>query len=122
MSFTEFYNQLAHKYPLDDLKYLLALLIVFYITLFALRINGVLKKDHCPKCGGNIKRVSKTISDRLYTAATLGILPLRRYKCEVCFWKGLRWNTEKSFYVKKRKRRSKRPNSNTTDNTSTTTS
>ncbi len=122
MSFQEYYNQLAHKYPIEDLKYLLALMVVFYITLIALRINGVLKKDYCPKCGGNIKRVSKTLSDRIYAAATLGILPLRRYKCEVCFWKGLRWNTEKSFYVKKRKRRSKNTNSNTNGSTSATTS
>lgn len=121
MSFEEYYNQLAHKYPIEDLKYLLVVLIIFYITLIALRINGVLKKDYCPKCGGNIKRISKKLPDRLYAAATLGILPLRRYKCEVCFWEGLRWNTEKSFYVKKRKRRSRSANNSSNDSASAAT-
>jgi uncharacterized protein with PIN domain len=120
MFFEEYYNQIAHKYPIEDLKYLLVLIVVFYITLIALRINGVMKKDYCPKCGGSIKRISKTLSDRICAAATLGIIPLRRYKCEVCFWKGLRWNTEKSFYVKKRSR--KNTNSNTKGSTSATTS
>jgi hypothetical protein len=120
-AFFSYYENLARKYPLDDLKYLLAFLIVFYLTLLALRINGVLKKESCPKCGGKINRVQKTIGDRIYAAATLGILPLRRYKCEVCNWKGIRWNTEKSFYVKKRKRRSKKVNTDYPSNSSATT-
>lgn len=115
-AFYSYYEHLAHKYPLDDLKYFLVLLFVFYITLLALRINGVLRKDSCPKCGGKINRIQKTLGDRFYAAATLGILPLRRYKCEVCYWKGLRWNTEKSFYVKKRKRRSRKINVDTSGN------
>lgn len=122
MPFSEYYNHLAHRYPVDDLKYLLAILIVFYTTLIALRINGVMKKDYCPKCGGDIKRVAKNLTDRIYAAGTLGIIPLRRYKCEVCFWKGLRWNTEKAVFAKKRKRRTRKLDSDSEGNSTTTTS
>ncbi len=122
MTFSEYYNQLAHRYPIDDLKYLLAILIIFYITLVALRINGVMKKDFCPKCGGNIKRIPKNLADRIYAATTLGIIPLRRYKCEVCFWKGLRWNTEKAVFTKKRKRRTRKLSNDSEGNSKTTTS
>jgi uncharacterized protein with PIN domain len=98
MTFQEYYDYLAHKYPIEDLRYLLILLFVFYLVLIAFRLNGVKKKDDCPRCNGELRRSQKTIFDRILMVLILGILPLRRYKCKTCQWSGLRWNTEKSVF------------------------
>jgi uncharacterized protein with PIN domain len=111
MTFLEYYNYLAHKYPIEDLRYVLLLIFILYLVLIAFRINGVHKKADCPKCNGELRRSTKTIFDRILIVLILGILPLRRYKCKTCSWSGLRWNTEKSTFkrvksVTKGKRRS----------------
>lgn len=86
---------------MDDLSIFILLISLYVIILILMRLMGIFKKDRCPKCTGRISRKNKTFGDRMIIGLTLGILPLRRYKCVHCGWAGLRWNT------KKRKERSR---------------
>jgi hypothetical protein len=112
MKFIDYYNYLAHNYPIEDLKYFFALVFVFYLVLIAMRINGVLKKENCPRCYGELIRTSKTLRDRILVVLILGTLPLRRYKCKTCHHEVLRWNDEKSVFKRKKEVRNKRRRSN----------
>lgn len=117
MSFLEFYDYISRQVPIDDLKYFLLLIFIFYMTIFAFRINGVYKKNECPKCGHDIKRTRRNLFDKISFVLLLGILPIRRYKCTACIWKGVRWNTEKSFIAKKKRRLGKRSSNASASNT-----
>lgn len=92
--------------PWSELRFLLYFLIPAYLMLIAFRINGVFKKNECPRCGRELIRISKTWNVWLYNILGLGILPLRKYKCNICHWKGIRWSSKKAVYVKRKKRRS----------------
>lgn len=98
--------------PWSEMRFLLYLFIPAYITLIAFRINGVFKKDDCPKCGGEITRIPKSWKVVLYNILGLGILPLRQYKCEVCRWNGVRWSSKRAVFVKRRKRRTSKLKTN----------
>ncbi len=108
MSLLDYYNRFITNYPIDDLKYLLGFIVIIYLMLIAFRLNGVFKKSDCPKCYAELKRKPKTLSDRILVILCLGILPLRRYECEVCKWEGMRWNTEPAVYGRKKMKSNRR--------------
>jgi transposase-like protein len=103
MRFIDYYNYFVRNFPTTEVIVFLGLMIVFYLIVIVMRFYGVMKKGNCPRCYGELFRTSKTLSDRILVALTLGILPLRRYKCRVCQHEVLRWNTEKSELKKIKK-------------------
>ncbi len=60
----------------------------YVILILMLRISNYYRIKRCPNCSGELKRAQRTGSDRFVTLTTLGIIPLKRYRCYTCYWEG----------------------------------
>ncbi len=77
-----------------DLELLGLLLGTGLLVLLSLRLFKVMQKANCPQCDGRLTRKKRNAGDYVVTAATLGVLPFKRYKCLQCGWEGLRWRKD----------------------------
>jgi uncharacterized protein with PIN domain len=83
---------LASVNPLDVLLFVGKQLMVIggiYITIILLmRFSEYYRIKKCPECGHRLKRSSRSSSERTITSISLGMLPLKRYRCYKCYWEG----------------------------------
>lgn len=69
----------------------LGLAIVFFRRLiWRLRQNKVLTSTSCPKCEQPLQRISRTPIQKFISK----YIPLRRFRCPKCRWKGVRLKAE----------------------------
>ncbi|CAN5169324.1 hypothetical protein BH09BAC1_BH09BAC1_27270 [soil metagenome] len=82
-------------FSFSDLELLGLLLGSIFMLIVFLRLFKVMEKNDCPRCAGRLTRKNRNTGDYLVIAASLGILPFKRYKCVQCGWEGLRWRKHK---------------------------
>ncbi|MFM1876347.1 MAG: hypothetical protein RL266_2084, partial [Bacteroidota bacterium] len=70
------------------LRWTAILFVVFIVVVIGLRLSNYYKIRRCPNCGGELKRSQRSAGDKLIESITLGILPLKRYRCYTCYWEG----------------------------------
>jgi hypothetical protein len=70
------------------LSWLAALFVGYVVLVLLLRVSNYYRLRRCPNCKGELKRSQRSGSDRLVTVLTLGIIPLKRYRCYTCYWEG----------------------------------
>lgn len=70
------------------LRWFAILFFLYIIFLFFLRFSNYYKIKRCPNCSGELKRSQRSSGDRLLKTLTLGILPVKRYRCYSCYWEG----------------------------------
>jgi uncharacterized protein with PIN domain len=60
-----------------------------YVTLLLLlRFSKFYRLARCPECNSLLKRKKRNSIDKWVPIFTLGILPVRRYRCYACYWEG----------------------------------
>jgi hypothetical protein len=92
MSLNSFIANFINRLSLSDAIGILILLGVTIVIIFRIRWrilnNDHFWSDHCPRCDSSgLKRVRRYWFDRLI--GVFGI-PVRRYRCSDCKWRGLR--------------------------------
>ena len=69
-------------------KWLLGLFAVYVLILMVIRMSNYYRVSRCPNCAGELKRSQRNGSDRFLNSVSLGILPIKRYRCYTCYWEG----------------------------------
>ena len=69
-------------------RQLLVVIAIYFVIILLMRMSGYYRLKSCPECGNQLKRSQRTLSDRLRTRFSLGLLPLKRYRCYTCYWEG----------------------------------
>lgn len=62
--------------------------VVYLLVVLFLRLSNYYKIKRCPNCKGELKRSQRSAGDKMVETITLGILPLKRYRCYTCYWEG----------------------------------
>jgi len=70
-------------------------LAAYFVIILILRFSNYFRVSKCPTCGGKLSRHKRQSSDRWLISLSLGILPVRRYRCYSCYWEG------QAFEIKK---------------------
>lgn len=70
------------------LKWIASVLGAYILILLALRFSGLLTLTVCPKCAGQLRRTKRKKADKTVGKISLGILPVKRYRCPKCYWSG----------------------------------
>jgi hypothetical protein len=70
------------------LRWFAMLVAGYVIMVLLLRVSNYYRIRRCPNCKGDLKRAQRSGSDRFVTVLTLGIIPLKRYRCYTCYWEG----------------------------------
>ena len=80
---------------------LLVFLIIYFTTLFVLKNMGFMEKNVCdncanccPQCNEPLERIRRNNSDRIINLITFQMFGFKRYKCNHCYWEGLRWENK----------------------------
>jgi|GEM_PF-5197734 len=68
--------------------HLINVAIVWVILIVVFRFSRFFKLKACPACGGELKRSLKDNWEKYITIGSLGILPIKTYRCYKCSWKG----------------------------------
>lgn len=76
-------------------RQLLVIVAIYFVIIFLLRMSGYYRLKGCPECGNDLKRSQRTLSDKLLTRFSVGILPLKRYRCYSCYWEGAAFEIKK---------------------------
>jgi len=71
------------------LKYFTIVLGLHLSIVLIIRFSGVLKITVCPDCGKKVSRLKRKSNDKTITRLSLGILPVKRYRCFICYWQGI---------------------------------
>lgn len=66
-----------------------SVILGIYVTLLLLlRFSKFYRLTRCPECNSPLKRKKRNSIDKWVPIFTLGILPVRRYRCYACYWEG----------------------------------
>lgn len=76
-------------------RQLLVIVAIYFVIIFLLRMSGYYRLKGCPECGNDLKRSQRTLLDKLLTRFSVGILPLKRYRCYSCYWEGAAFEIKK---------------------------
>lgn len=68
--------------------HLINVAIVWVILLVVFRFSNFFKLKACPSCGGELKRSRKDNWEKYITIGSIGLLPIKTYRCYKCNWKG----------------------------------
>ena len=77
------------------LPWLATLIVLYLITLILIRTSGILNRHSCPNCGKKIKRSKRRRNDKILKKVSLGILPVKRFRCYGCYWDGVGFRNDK---------------------------
>jgi len=80
----------------------LILLCAYVVILIILRQSRYYRLQKCPKCEGRLSRHRRTKRDRWTRRLSLGILPVKRYRCYSCYWEGQAFNIKDARMMKDR--------------------
>ena len=90
---------------MDTPLLLLVFIACYFSTLCVLKKFGFKKKivsdyytNCCPKCNEALERVRRKKMDKIINLMTFRVFDFKRYNCNNCDWKGLRW--ENKFEIK----------------------
>jgi len=70
-------------------------LLVYVVLLLVVRGSRYYRLEKCPKCGGRLSRHKRRRLDKWTARLSLGILPVKRYRCYQCYWEGQAFNMER---------------------------
>jgi|GEM_PF-1282768 len=70
------------------IRWLAILLGLYLIAIVFLRMSRLYRITRCPNCGGELKRANRTAGDRMLNTFSFTLLPVKRYRCYVCYWEG----------------------------------
>lgn len=71
------------------IKWLASVLGIYMLILLAIRFSGLLTVTVCPKCMSQLRRTKRRSVDKTIGKVSLGILPVKRYRCPKCYWNGV---------------------------------
>ena len=77
-------------------KQTLIVLAIYLIILLLIKFSGYYRLKKCPECGHKLKRSSRSSNEHMAKTLSLGILPLKRYRCYSCYWEGSAFVIRKS--------------------------
>lgn len=64
------------------------ILSIYIILLLFLRWSKFYRLTTCPECNSRLRRKKRNSIDKWVPIFTLGILPVKRYRCYACYWEG----------------------------------
>ena len=64
------------------------ILSIYIILLLLLRRSRFYRLTTCPECNSPLRRKKRNSMDKWVPIFTLGILPVKRYRCYACYWEG----------------------------------
>ncbi len=70
-------------------QWLATFFVLYILLMIGLRVSSLYKFSQCPNCGGELKRSQRKGPDKMINSLSLGILPVKRYRCYTCYWEGL---------------------------------
>lgn len=82
------------------IRWLAILLALYLFAMVFIRMSKLYKITRCPNCGGELKRANRTTGDRMLNTFSFTLLPVKRYRCYVCYWEG------RAFDIKSRLKKS----------------
>lgn len=82
------------------LNWLLGIFVFYLAVVIILRVSNFYRVRRCPNCGGELKRANRNGGDRAIEKFSFGLLPVKRYRCYVCYWEG------RAFHIKKKRKSS----------------
>lgn len=72
------------------------ILITYLVVILLLRFSNYFRVAKCPTCGGKLSRHKRQGSDKWLIGMSLGLLPVRRYRCYACYWEGQAFEIKKN--------------------------
>ncbi|MCF8257084.1 MAG: hypothetical protein K9J06_06000 [Flavobacteriales bacterium] len=79
---------------------LAAALLVYVVVLLLLRYSKYYRLVNCPVCGQKLSRHKRKGTEKWITGLSLGILPVKRYRCYGCYWEGQAFEIPKTTELK----------------------
>ncbi len=86
-----------HALAISVLTNVGAVLGVYVLVLLLLRYSRYYRFEKCPKCGEKLSRQRSKGDEKWIRVWSLGLLPVKRYRCHSCYWQG------QAFEIKKEK-------------------